>query len=84
MQNTSYTTSDDFVKLLQDKQSELGRDDDDSDIEIDVISINTAPRKVHIKTEVQEDRNIIKCFLPPSDGARLVTDTAHEVREGIV
>ena len=79
LQNTSYTTSDTFVKSIQEKQQELGQDDDDSDIEIDVINISKESRQVRIKKEVEEGDNRIKCFLPPSNGARLVTDTAHEV-----
>ncbi len=65
---------------MQEKQEDLGKiDDDDSDIEIDVININPDSRQVKVKKEATEENNRIKCYLPPSEGARLVTDTAQEV-----
>ncbi|XP_072045160.1 YEATS domain-containing protein 2-like [Amphiura filiformis] len=80
IQNTSYTTSHEFVKKVQEKQQDLGRaDDDDSDIEIDVINISTESKQVRGKKEIKEENNRIKCYLPPSNGARLVTDTAHQI-----
>ncbi|XP_071496670.1 YEATS domain-containing protein 2-like [Diadema antillarum] len=79
LKQTTFCTAEDLSQRVYESQCELGSSQDsDSDIEIDVISYGDPAKRLKIKTEGDEKLQL-KCFMPPSEGARYVQDAAQKI-----
>lgn len=52
---------------------------EDDDMEIDIISLGDPSKRLKVKTEGAEEKQQLKCFMPPSEGALCVREAAEKI-----
>ncbi|XP_054774433.2 YEATS domain-containing protein 2-like [Lytechinus pictus] len=76
LKNTTFSVPDELGERLKASQSRGINDDDD--IEIDIISLGDPSKRLKVKTEGIEKQQL-KCFMPPSEGALCVREAAEKI-----
>ena len=80
LKQPTFSSPEALSKQVTESQSLLkNRLDLDDDMEIDVITLGDPSKRLQVKTE-GDDKQELKCFMPPSEGANFVRDAAEKVR----
>lgn len=78
LQHTTFSIPDELTQRLTKLQSMRRGCTNADDIEIDIIALGDPSQSLKVKTEGEEVQQL-KCFMPPSEGARYVTETAEKI-----
>ncbi|XP_038048877.1 YEATS domain-containing protein 2-like [Patiria miniata] len=75
----TYTTPDELTRNLQTQQIGIDRVSSDSDSEIDIIGMWNLGNRMRIKREMPEAQDGIRCYLPYSNGAKMIQEVSQEI-----
>eukprot|EP00057_Strongylocentrotus_purpuratus_P034054 XP_793746.3 PREDICTED: YEATS domain-containing protein 2 [Strongylocentrotus purpuratus] len=79
LKNTTFSVPEELGERLKSCQSLRRGMSEDDDMEIDIISLGDPSKRLKVKTEGAEEKQQLKCFMPPSEGALCVREAAEKI-----